>query len=246
MIPSEYQSSDPYFPYVLDSSTMPANLPAQRGQGVMGKMGGIFKTLLGNDPVTAGLNIAGTAIIAGMQPRRSDSFVDFDARSRSNFDQGTGISDKASRKYRQQISRLGAQRYQALERDYNNMLSEARNIGSLVSQDINQSFNAQLGAANQRMLSSGLANTTAAPGVSALINRERANALSRAGSQQSQLLTGLLGQRAAGLARERSVTDAALLGVRGQDYSIRNMLAQRLATPTQTTQKSGSFFESIF
>lgn len=246
MIPEAYQSSDPNFPYVISPSPPTSVNAAPAKQGFGDRVGGIFKTLLGNDPVSAGLQLAGTAIVAGMQPTRTDTFVDFDARSRANFEAGTKRSDAASRKYRQNISRLGAQRYQALERDYNDMLSEARNIGSLVSQDINRSFNAQLGAANQRMLSSGLASTTAAPGVAALINRERANALSRAGSQQSQLLTGLLGQRAAGLARERAVTDAALLGVRGQDYAIRNMLAQRLATPTQTSKQSGSFFEKIF
>jgi hypothetical protein len=238
-------SEQNYFP--MPSTTGSGASSGGEGSSSSGSgLSGIFKTLLGNDPVSAGLKLAGTAIVAGMQPTQTDTFVDFDARSRANFQRGTKLSDAASRKYRQNISRLGAQRYQALERDYNDMLLEARNIGSLVSQDINRSFNAQLGAANQRMLSSGLASTTAAPGVAALINRERANALSRAGSQQSQLLTGLLGQRAAGLSRERAVTDAALLGVRGQDYAIRNMLAQRLATPTQTQKQSGSFFEKIF
>lgn len=207
---------------------------------------GIFQSLLQKEPLAAGINLLGTAIAAGFQPTRSDSFVDFDARTKRQFKEGSDISRAAADKYSDYISRLGAQRYAALDRDYMGMIEEARKIGALTASDINRSFNAQLGAAGQRMISSGLANTTVAPGVSALVNRERANALSRAGSEQARLMTGLLGQRASALYGARMATDAELLGLEGREYGIANMLAQRLATPTQTQKKSGSFFEKVF
>jgi hypothetical protein len=194
--------------------------------------------------VAEALNPWDSIVSSGIQLLTSNpnqmTFTDFDARSRRNFEQGTALSDRASEDIRSQLAAMGAQRYRALEADYDRQLQSARDIGDQAIRDISSSYDAKMGGARQGLVSSGLFNTTVAPGVGALVNRERANAISRARSQQAAMFTGLLGQRASALAGERTALDSALSGILGQDYAIRNMLAQRLATPTQRTEGYGS------
>jgi hypothetical protein len=221
-----------------------ATSPSGGGSGFFGKIIGGARSAA--QSLSPWADLIGTGLQVLTYNPDSKSYVDFDATARRNFKEGTRLSDAASKSLRDSLSRMGAQRYQALVSDYDQQLAEARKIGSQTMRDISQSYDAQAGRVGQGLISSGLYNTTVAPGLNALVNRERSAALSRAGSQQASLMTGLLGQRASALAGERSALDAALSGILGQDYSIRATLAQRLATPSQKTERSGSILDSIF
>lgn len=192
--------------------------------------------LLGANPYMA---FAGDVLkILTAKPEERTS-VDFSKKARQNFTAGTRISDEASEKIRRSLEAMGAQRYQALQQDLDAQIGEARNIGLMNVRDINAAYNAQQGKANQGLISSGLFNTTVAPGMRAMVERERANSLTRARGQQAQLMTGLLGQRASALAQERSALDSALANILGSDYQIRAGLATQLSQPDQVRKRSG-------
>lgn len=202
------------------------------------------------DPVTLGAiasaigPVISSLFSAGNQRDKEVSRPVYNKESRRNLQDAIGISDPASKKFRDQMRQLGAQRYSALESDLNNQMREARNIGMNTFNEINKSYDALGGRTNQGLVSSGLFNSTVASGARSMVNRERARSLANAGSQQASLLTGLLGQRASMLAGERASLDNSLANSYLADFNLRNQMAKGLAVPTQAP--GPSFFERIF
>jgi len=201
------------------------------------------------DPATIGAiaTVVGPVISslfsAGNQRDKETARPVFDEQAAENLKYAIGISDPASKKFRDQMRSLGSQRYSALEADLNSQLQEARNIGKDTFSEINRSYNALGGKTNQGLVSSGLFNSTVASGARSLVNRERARSLSSAGSQQASLLTGLLGQRASMLAGERASLDNSLSNSYLADFNLRNQMARGLAVPSQSP--GPSFFERL-
>ena len=223
----------------------PAPAPSGGGGGGAGSAVDAGKKLFGIFSGSDIASMAGTAAQMLFTPTESTSYKKFDAGARQRFNEGTKIQGAAAKKYMDQLRSMGAQRYQALQSDLDDQLFAARQVGQRVFEDINASYDAQQGAANQSLISSGLYNSTVAPGMRAMVNRERGNALQRAGGQQAQYISGILGQRAAALAAERAGLDSALSGVLGDTYGLRAGLAQQLATLPEVQKKSGSLFDKL-
>lgn len=234
-IGDEMVSSENYFP-------MP-NTPqyTQRfGEGgfSLGQTGGGGSGFLGfleaSQPIAA---IGGSLLQAALTPTGQRQFTRFTAADDADFAKGRVASKRAADAYAKDIRKMGAQRMNALRKDLDIQLQEAKKVGRQIGRDISSGFDAQANAANQRMLSSGLSNTTVASGMNALVNRERGNALSRFAGQQASYISGILGQRASALAAERNFLDSQLSPIMGSDFSLRNMRAQRMGMSGTTSQE---------
>ena len=197
------------------------------GSGVLG-----FMSAMG--PLA---ELGGSLLQAAITPTGQRQFTRFTAEDDADFTRGRVASKRAADAYAKDLRKMGAQRMNALRKDLDLQLQEAKQVGRQIGRDIASGFDAQAGAANQRMLSSGLSNTTVSAGMNALVNRERGNALSRFAGQQASYISGILGQRASALAAERNFLDSQLSPIIGSDFALRNMRAQRMGTSGTTSQE---------
>jgi len=214
-----------------------------------GKSGGMKSKLQafadfgeGIAPFTA---LAGDIFGLMARPSEQTRFTRFTEEDRAAMEGGARMTESAGRDYIKSLRSMGAQRMSALRSDLDLQLSEAGKVGQQIARDINKSYDAQLGATGQRMISSGLSNTTVASGMDSLVNRERSNALSRFAGSQAQYISSILGQRAAALAAERNFLDTQVAGIEAVPFQIRAAYAQRQGQGTQVSGSSGSMFEQI-
>lgn len=195
---------------------------------------GLLGFLQASEPLAA---LGGSFLQAAFTPTSQRTFTRFTAQDDADFLRGRVSSRRAAEDYAKDIRKMGAQRMTALRKDLDLQLQEAKQVGRQVGRDIASGFDAQAGAVNQRLLSSGLSNTTVSAGMNALVNRERGNALSRFAGQQASYISGILGQRASALAAERNFLDSQLSPIMGSDFALRNMRAQRMGMSGTTSQE---------
>lgn len=178
----------------------------------------------------------------------------FDTSQIPLFNQSLGQADQASAQLMALIRALAGQRQQELAGNLDQQLAEIRGLNAQENRDINQRFNAQQGGVGQNLANRGLYNSTVAPGMRALVERERSQALGQSDARQRQLMGGVLGQRAMALDNVTANMNQGLAGVGAQDYQLRTLLPQQIAssrvsnqqTQTKATQKKGGIFSRLF
>jgi hypothetical protein len=211
-------------------------------------------------PLLQGLGTAGaqglmSGNLFGTQDRSNTSGSSssrFDASQIPLFNQQLAQTDQASARLMELIRSLGGQRQQELMGNLNQQLAEMRGLNAQENRDINQRFNSQQGGVGQTMANRGLYNSTVAPGMRALVERERSQALGQSDARQRQLMGGLLGQRAQMLDSVTAGVNQGIAGAGAQDYQMRQLLPQAIASSRVGTQRSntttqrGGIFSRLF
>ena len=178
----------------------------------------------------------------------------FDRSQLPLFNQALGQSDAASAQLRSQINAQNAQRMNALNTNLNQQMVNAQGYGNQAISDVNQRYNSAQGGVGQQMASRGLYNSTVAPGMSALVERERNQALGQAQARQQQYMGSLLGQRTSALDNALTQGQGTLNQLGFQDYGLRSLLPQAVAqsrtsgstTTTQSTDKKKGLLSGLF
>lgn len=219
----------------------------ERGDGMIGgfgtmALGGALKSLFSGDMLGTVNNSSGS----------SSGTSTFDSRQLPAFNQSLQGSDEASRRLMELIRQLGGQRSAALQGNLDEQIASVRGMGGQALSDINRRYNSAQGGVGQNLANRGLYNSTVAPGMQALVNRERNSALGQENDRQRQYFGGLLGQRASMLDQALASQNAALAQVGSQDYGLRTLLPQAIASSRVTSQqnqekqKRGGFLSGIF
>jgi hypothetical protein len=244
---------------MIQFSPMLASLLSGAGSAAAGGM-------IGGTGMSTGASIGGSALggaggstlggfgsllasgsLLGTKDRvNSSGTSSFDISKLPDFYRSLEGSDQASRQLMELIRQLGGQRQQALQGNLDNQIAAVQGYGGQALRDINQRYNSAQGGVGQSLTNRGLYNSTVAPGMSALVNRERNNALGQETDRQRQYFGGLLGQRAQLLDRATSEQNNALAQVGSQDYGLRAMIPQaiansRVSTDNQVNRKGGIF-----
>ncbi|KAA1261608.1 hypothetical protein LF1_41590 [Rubripirellula obstinata] len=188
----------------------------------------------------------------GTQSRNGTTSRRFDASQLGLFNKQLGVADQASAKYANFLRGLSGQRTGALRADLDRQLDAVQGYRQQEIADTNRRYDSRQGNVGQSLANRGLYNSSVAPGMNALVERERNSALGQARSRQQQYMGGIMGQRAQLLdnANVNSLNQLAQLG--GQDYQLRTLLPQNIArstvgtTTNQTTNKTGGLFSSLF
>jgi hypothetical protein len=211
-------------------------------------------------PLLQGLGTAGaqglmSGNLFGTQDRSNTSGSStsrFDKSQIPLFNQQLAQSDQASAQLMALIRALGGQRQQELSGNIDQQLAEIRGMGAQENRDINQRYNSQRGNVGQGLASRGLYNSTVAPGMNALVERDRNAALGQADARQRQYLGGVLGQRAQMLDNVSASQNQGLTQVGMQDYGLRTLIPQQIASSrvsnqkSNTTTKKGGIFSRLF
>lgn len=176
----------------------------------------------------------------------------FDVSQIPLFNQQLAQTDQASARLMELIRSLGGQRQQQLTGNLDQQLAEIRGLGNQENADINQRFNSQQGGVGQQMANRGLYNSTVAPGMRALVERERSQALGQADARQRQYLGNVLGQRAQMLDNVTANVNQGIAGAGAQDYQMRQLLPQAIASSrigsnqSKSVTKKGGIFSRLF
>jgi hypothetical protein len=174
----------------------------------------------------------------------------FDTSQLPLLNQQLGQTDIASAKLAELIRALSGQRLQQLQGNLDQQLNAVQGIGLQANRDINQRYNSQQGNVGQSLANRGLYNSTIAPGMSALVERERNAALGQERDRQRQYLGGIYGQRASALDQVNAQQNQSLGQLGMNDYQLRAMIPQQIAssriTSNNNVTKKGGIFSSLF
>jgi hypothetical protein len=176
----------------------------------------------------------------------------FDTSQIPLFNRQLAQTDQASAQLMALIRALSGQRQQELSGNLDQQINEIRGMGAQENRDINQRYNSQQGGVGQNLANRGLYNSTVAPGMRALVERERNSALGQADARQRQYLGGVLGQRAQALDNVTAAQNQGLTQVGMQDYGLRTLIPQQIASSrvgtnqSKTTTKRGGIFSRLF
>ena len=166
-----------------------------RGKGKNGSggsgMGGGFMSFLNSD-------FAGDLML-GLGSPDPNGYLRLDPRQRTAFNEALGVSDQYSLGLQNQLQNMNMQRSNAYRAGVEDQLNAVRGLERQAAMDINASYNALGNRRAGQLIGSGFGNTTVAPGIRAMVERERSSALARNANAQAGLLSSILGQRAAGL-----------------------------------------------
>ena len=203
-------------------------LPSLLGQASGGRKGGGR----GRNGGGGFMDFFGNTLL-GASMSDPNAFFRFDPRQRQQFEDALGMSDQYSMNLQDQLQGINAQRMQDFRQGTEDQLAAVRGLERQAAQDINRSYDAMSNRAAGQAIGSGLGNTTVAPGMRALVERERGAALSRNANAQAALLSGILGQRAAGLDAIAGQNYQTALNLGGERLRPRANLTSSLGQATQ-------------
>lgn len=140
---------------------------------------------------------------------------------------------------------LSGQRQAQLEDSINRELANAQGYGLQNIADINQRYNSMQGGASQSAASRGLYNSTALPGMRALVERERNAAIGQERGRQQSYIGNILGQRTQLFDRNMAEQNQRLAGLGSSNYSLNTLIPQTLASSrvTNTTNTTPGLFD---
>jgi hypothetical protein len=176
----------------------------------------------------------------------------FDASVLPLFGDALKTSDTASQALRNQILGLTNQRRSNLSSALQRQSNVVQGLNNQEMANINTRYNSQQGAVRQDLVSRGLNNSTIAPGMQALVERERNRALGDSNARQSSLLGNIYGQQAQSLDNVDAGQMNLLSQLGFQDYGLRALLPQAIASSrtsqssTQGTTRNAGLLERIF
>lgn len=174
----------------------------------------------------------------------------FDMSQLPAFNQALQGTDAQSAQLSALIRALSGDRQAALDQGYGQQLAAMQGMGNQAVSDINRRYDSAQGGVGQSLASRGLYNSTVAPGMSALVERERNAALGQEGARQQQMLSGVLGSRTAAMDNALASRNQSLIGLGEQDYQLRSLIPSAIARSTvntqQQTNKKKGFFSKLF
>lgn len=162
-----------------------------------------------------------------------NAYLRLDPRQRQQFVQSLGEADRYATDAMGSLGAMSDERARQMDANIGEQLSAVRNVGQQQAQDIDARYDALAAARNNQVSESGFGNTTAVPGVRAMVERERGAAQRRNADAQAMLLGNIYGQRARALdsiAMQRQAMSGDLFS---QTLAPRLSQAQQLGSPTQ-------------
>ena len=171
-------------------------------------------------------------------------------RLRGSFTETDAASGRAADVFRT----INAGQRAALQRAFDEQLAAVAGVGGQEIADLNRRYNGARGAVGQRTASRGTYNTTIAPAMQAMVERERNAAVGAARDRQSRLFGQIYGQRNAQLAAAESAAAGRLSSLAMGDYQLRGLIPAALAsnrttdtrTRSKTKTKKGGLFSGLF
>lgn len=176
----------------------------------------------------------------------------FDMKMLPEYYKALGVTDQSSAGLANMLRQISGQRTASLQGNLDDQLNALQGYGNQAITDINRRYNSQQGGVGQSLANRGLYNSTVAPGMSALVERERNSALGQEQDRQRQLLAGVYGQRAQMMDQVQANQNQALAQLGFQDYGLRSILPQAIASSrvstqkTNSVQKKGGLFSRLF
>lgn len=134
-------------------------------------------------------------ILMGLGAPDPNAFMRLDPRQRAGYMRSLQEADQYAQNINERLGQMSQQRAAGLEESIGRQLSAVEGVGAQSASDINARYDAMSARQANNMAQSGFGNTTAVPGVQALVERERSNALRRNADSQALLLNNILGQR---------------------------------------------------
>lgn len=185
--------------------------PEKKG-GFSGNFGNILSTLAQPDP---------------------NAYLRLDPRQRQQFTQSLGEADRFATSAMGSLGAMSDERARQMDANIGEQLSAVRNVGQQQAQDIDARYDALAAARNNQVSESGFGNTTAVPGVRAMVERERGAAQRRNADSQAMLLGNIYGQRARALDSIAMQRQGMSENLFNQTLAPRLSQAQQLGSPTQ-------------
>jgi len=188
--------------------------------------------VLGTPESKGGLSGAYGNILAGLAAPNPNAYLRLDPRQRSQYSQALGASDRYADTSMNRLNAISDERANQLNENIGEQLSAVSNIGQQQAEDTDAMYNALAASRNNQISESGFGNTTAVPGVRAMVERERGSAQRRNSDSQARLLADIYGNRAAGLDNIASQRQGMAQGFLSQGMNTRAGLAQGLSQAT--------------
>lgn len=199
---------------------------------------------------TLGSSLMSGSLLGTRDRSTSSGSSRFDMNMLPAFYQALGMTDQSSGSLANALRQAGGQRTAMLTNNLDRQLEALQGYGGQAITDINRRYNSQQGNVGQSLANRGLYNSTVAPGMSALVERERNSALGQEQDRQRQLLAGVLGQRAGALDQVQASQNQQLAQLGFQDYGLRSMLPQAIASSRVSTDRTrttrGGLFSRLF
>ena len=163
----------------------------------------------------------------------------YDQASIPLFNQSFQEADSASARQRRYLESLVGSRSANLRDALDRQTQAMQGYGDVVS----RRYNSAQGQVGQSLASRGLYNSTIAPGMSALVERERSAALGQARQRQASMMGSLFGQQAQLMDAADAQRISQLANIGANDYRLRTLLPTSIAnnrvTSTQAIRKGG-------
>lgn len=218
-------------------------------------LGTMFGSEFARNAIGPAMGAVGSGNLFGTQDRQfgNRSSTDrFDRTQLPFLNEQLAQTDLASARFAEMIRQLNSQRMQQLQGNLDQQMNAVQGLGQQAMRDINQRYDSRQGGVGQTMANRGLYNSTVAPGMRALVERERNNALGQEQDRQRQYFGGLLGQRAMAMDQVSAGQNQALQSLGAQDYGLRAIVPQQIASSRisnardNTVTKRGGIFSRLF
>jgi hypothetical protein len=215
-------------------------------------LGSMFGSEFARNAIGPAMGAVGSGSLFGTRGTQSSSgSTRFDMSQLPALNQQLAQSDQASQQFMEFLRQLGGQRQAGLQADLDGQLATIQGLGNQENQDINRRYNSQQGGVGQSLANRGLYNSTVAPGMRALVERERNAALGQADARQRQYLGGVLGKRAQLLDSASDQQNQSLDGVGMSNLGLRQEIPRQMISSSQITDsnqttKRGGIFSRLF
>jgi hypothetical protein len=203
---------------------------------ILGLLGGGLSLFgKGSDEGSSGSSPLGDAlgaVLMGLSMPGSP-YLRMNPRQREQYNQERQVFNTESLALQDQLMNLNAQRLASLDQNIGRQISAVQNVGNQARADVGSRYNAMQGRTGQQLGASGLYNSTVAPGMRALVERERGAAMNRVNEQQSAMLSNIYGNRAQSLDAVTAAGNQIAMGMGDLRLAPQRNLAMSLSQPQQ-------------
>lgn len=188
--------------------------------------------VLGTPESRGGLSGAYGNMVAGLAAPNPNAYLRLDPRQRQQFSQSLGEADRYATSAMGSLGAMSDDRASQMDANIGQQLSAVQGVFGQEGQDIDAQYDALAAARNNQVSESGFGNTTAVPGVRAMVERERGAAQRRNTAAQASMLGNIYGQRARSLDDIAMQRQGTAQGFLSQGMNTRSGLAQGLSQAT--------------
>lgn len=172
-------------------------------------------------------------VLSTLAEPEQNPYLRLNPRQRRQYMQSLSEADRYATGAMGSLGAMSDERARQMDANIGEQLSAVQNVGQQQAQDIDARYDALAAARNNQVSESGFGNTTAVPGVRALVERERGAAQRRNADAQAMLLGNIYGQRARALDSIAMQRQAMSENLFNQALAPRLSQAQQLGSPTQ-------------